>query len=71
MDADYAFMSGEHNEDEHGMQPALILYDDDKDSFGTVAADEKGATDAMVKYCVGTIEQSGYIEEIITFKSDQ
>ena len=64
-------MSGEHNEDEHGMQPALMLYDDDKDTFWAVAADEKGATDAMVKYGVGTIEQSGYMGEKITFKSDQ
>ena len=43
------------------MQPALILYADDKDSVGAVAADEKGATDATVKYGVGTIEQSVYI----------
>ena len=27
-------MSGEHNEGEHGMQPAFVIYDDDKDSFG-------------------------------------
>ena len=64
-------MSGEHNEDEHGMQPAFILYDDDKDRFWAVGAEEKGATDAMVKYGVGIIEQSGYIAEKITFKSDQ
>ena len=31
--ADYAFMSCEQNEGEHGMQPALVLYDDDKDSL--------------------------------------
>ena len=43
------------------MQPALILYDDE----------EKGATDAMVKYGVGIIEQSGNIGEKIAFKSDQ
>ena len=34
-------MSGEHNEGEHGMQPALIFCDDDKDSCGAVAAEEK------------------------------
>ena len=46
--ADYAYMSGEHNEDEYVMQPALMLYDDDKDSLCAVAAEEEGATDAMV-----------------------
>ena len=62
---------GEHNEDEHGMQPALILYDDDKDSFWAVAAETKGATDAMLNYGMGIIEQSGSIGEKITFQSDQ
>ena len=38
------------------MQPALTLYDDDKDSFWAAAAEE-GATDAMVKYGVGIIEE--------------
>ena len=64
-------MSREHNEGEHDMQPALILYDDDKDSFWAVGIDAKGATEAMVQYGVGTIEQSGYIGEKLTFKSDQ
>ena len=45
------------------MQPALILYDDDKDSFWAVGIDAKGATEAMVQYGVGLIEQSGYIGE--------
>ena len=49
-------MSGEHNENEIGMQPALIFYDDDKDSFCAFAADEKGATESMVKYGVGIID---------------
>ena len=60
-------MSGEHNEGEHGMQPALILYDGDKDSFWAVAAEEKGPTDAMVKYGVRIIEESGFIGGKITF----
>ena len=58
---DYAFMSGEHNESEIGMQPALIFYDGDKDSCWAVAAEEKGATESMVKYGVGIIDESGYI----------
>ena len=64
-------MSGGHNENEIGMQPALIFYDDDKDSFWALAAEEEGATDAMVKYGVGILEESGYIGEKITFKPDQ
>ena len=66
-----AFMGGEYNEQEEGMQAALIMYDNDKDSFWAVGADKKGATDAMVRYGVGTIEQSGYSGENISFKSDQ
>ena len=53
------------------MQASLIMYDDDKDSFWATGIDEKGATDAMVKIGVGTIEQSGYSGENITFKADQ
>ena len=60
--ADYAFMSGEHNEGEHGMQPALILYDDDNDSYWAVAAKEKGATDTMVKWGVGACKKLFLIE---------
>ena len=52
---------------EHGMRPALILYDDDEDSFWAVGIDAKGATEAMVQYGVGTIEQSGCIGEKLTF----
>ena len=48
-----------------------LLYDVDKDSFWAVAAEEKGAPDAMVKYGVGIIEQLGYMGEKITSKSDQ
>ena len=64
-------MGGEYNEQEQGMQAALIMYDDDKESFWAIGVDEKGATDSMVKYGVGTIEQSGYSGEKISFKSDQ
>ena len=61
--ADYAFMSGEHNEGEHGMQPALVLYDDDKDSFWAVGTDAKGATAAMMHYGVGMIAVGIYWRE--------
>ena len=46
-------MGGEYNEEEDCMQASLILYDDSKDRFCAVGVDKKGATDAMVKYCVG------------------
>ena len=55
----YAFMSGEHNERELGMPAALVLCDDDRDSFWVVGIDAKGAVEAMVQYGVGSIEQSG------------
>ena len=42
-----------------------------KDSFWAVGIDAKGATQAMVQYDAGTTEQSGYIEEKFTCKSDQ
>ena len=53
------------------MQAALIMYDNDKDSFWAVGANKKGATDARVRYGFGTIEQSGYSGEHMSFKSDQ
>ena len=68
---DYVFMSDEHNEGEHGKQPALVLYEEDTDTFGAVGIDAKGAAESMVQYGVGTIEQSGDIGERLTFKSDQ
>jgi hypothetical protein len=64
-------MGGEYNEQEEGMQAALIMYDNDKDSFWAVGVDKTGATDAMVRYGVGTVEQSVYNGEDISFKSDQ
>ena len=69
--ADYAFMGGEYNEQEEGMQASLVMYDDDKESFWAIGVNEKGATETMVKYGVGTIELSGYNGEKISFKSDQ
>ena len=71
LHADYAFMGGEYNEQEEGMQASLIMYDDEKDSFWAVGVDRKGASDAMVKFSVGVIDQSGYVGEKIVFKSDQ
>ena len=36
-----------------------------------MGADRKGASDAMVKFSVGVIHQSGYVGERVSFKSDQ
>ena len=61
--ADYAFMAGEYNEAEDAMQPTLVMYDDDKESFWAIGIDKKGVAEAMVKCCVGTLEQSGSMGE--------
>ena len=67
--ADYAFMTGE--EAEEGMQPALIMYDDDRQSFWALGVTQKGVTEQIVQYRVGTMDQSGYQGQKITFKTDQ
>ena len=66
--ADYAFMGSE--EAEEGMQPTLIMYDDDKQSFWALGVKQKGVTESVVKYCVETLDQSGYRGEKVTFKTD-
>ena len=69
---DYAFTSGiGYDESEEGMQASLVMYDDSKESFWAVGIDEKGATDSMVKFGVGIMEQPGYSGEQVTFKTDQ
>ena len=67
--ADYAVMGAE--EAEEGMQPTLVMYDDDKQSFWALSVRQKGTNDAAVKYCVETIDQLGYRGEKVTFKIDQ
>ena len=56
--ADYAFMGSE--EAEEGMQPTLVMYDDDKKSFWAMGVKQKGVTEQVVQYSVGVIDQSGY-----------
>ena len=69
---DYAFTSGVgYDETEEGMQASLVMYDDSKDSFWAVGVDEKGATESMIKYGVGIIEQSGYNGGENTFKTER
>ena len=71
LNADYAFMGGEYNEAEDGMQASLVLYDDDKESFWATGVDKKGATEPMIKFSVGVIDQSGYVGQKISYKTDQ
>ena len=66
---DYAFLGSE--EAEEGMQPTLVMFDDDKLSFWALAVRQKGATNAVVKYVAGILDQSGYQGQRITMKSDQ
>ena len=67
--ASYTFMGAE--EAEEGMQPTLVMYDDEKQSVWALGVRQKGANDATVKYCVETIDQLGYRGEKATFKADQ
>ena len=39
--------------------------------MGAVGVDEKGSSEAMIKFGVGIMEQSGYNGEKLTFKTDQ
>ena len=65
----YAFLGAE--EAEEGMQPTLVIYDDDKRSFWAIGVREKGVTEAIVKYVAGILDQSEYQGEKLTFKTDQ
>ena len=67
LHADYASMGGEYKEEEEGMQASLIMFDDDKESFWAVGIDRKGASEAMIKFSVGVVDQSGYVGENLTF----
>ena len=56
---------------EEGMQPTLVVYDDDKNSFWAMGVKQKGVTEQVVQYSVGVIDQSGCKGEKMTFKTDQ
>ena len=66
---DYAFMVAE--EIEEGMQPTLVIYDDDKMSFWALGVEQKGVTEGIVKYVAGIMDQSGHQGQRLTVKSDQ
>ena len=69
VSADYAFMVSE--EIEEGMQPTLIMFDDDKMACLALGVQQKGVTEAITKYVVDVLDQSGYRGVKITIKTDQ
>ena len=56
---DCAFMTVE--EAEEGMQPTLVIYDDDKKAMWALAVEQKGVTEGIVKYIVGAAE-GGFLQ---------
>ena len=53
------------------MQPTLVVFDDDKESFWALGVEQRGATEGIVKYVAGILDQSGYQGQKLTMKSDQ
>ena len=77
---DYCFLGGRADEDifdddseekRRGKLPILVVYDSCKRAFWTVAVPQKGPVESIVKWCIDRLEDSGYIGEEITIKSDQ
>ena len=62
-------MTAEEAEEE--MQPTLGIFDDDKESFWVLGVEQKGATEGIVKYVAGILDQSGYQGQKLTTKCDQ
>ena len=52
--ADCAFIGSE--EAEEGMQPTLVMYDDDRKSFWAMGVKQTGVTEQVVRYSVGVID---------------
>ena len=65
--ADYAFMK---NDEEDGMQPCLIFFDESKNCFWALCVDAKGATPVVAKWFGDKMNDSGYSGEKVTLKSD-
>ena len=66
---DYAFMVAEEAEEE--MQPTLVVFDDDKESFWALGIEQKGVRKGISKYVAGILDQSGYQGKKLTTKSDR
>ena len=56
---------------EEGMQPYLLVYDDDKNAFWAICIKSKAVTQSIVKYYEDLLDRSGYEGEKIAMKSDQ
>ena len=69
VSCDYAFMGSEEAEEE--MQPSLVIFDDDKESFWAIGVGSKAVTEPLVKHVKDILDQSGYEGQKIAFKSDQ
>ena len=67
--SDFAFQGPD--DEEEGMQPCLVVYDDDKNAFWAVGIKSKAVTHSLVKYYKDLLDQSGYEGVKITMKSDQ
>ena len=65
----YAFMTAE--EAEEGMQPTLVIYDNDTKAMWALAVEQKCVTEGIVKYIVRVLDQSGNQGQKLTLKSDQ
>ena len=59
------------DDEEEGMQPCLVVYDDDKNAFWDVGIKSKAVTHSLVKCYKDLLDQSGYEGVKITMKSDQ
>ena len=68
VSADYAFMASE--EEEEGMQPSLVMFEDGKKAFWVGVA-TKGVSEPIIEWVKGVLDQSGYDGEKITFKTAQ
>ena len=69
VSCDYTFMGTEEADEE--MQPSLVIFVDEKGAFWAIGTRTKTMTEQLVKYFKDILDQSGYIGEKITMKSDQ
>ena len=55
-------------EKEEGMQPSLVVLDDNKRLIWALGVEQKGVTESVVKYVAGILDQSGYQGKKLAFK---
>ena len=67
--ADFAFLGPEEAEED--MQPSLVMYDDDKKAFWAAGVMSKEVTEPVVKLVKDILDQSGYVGQKLSFKTDQ